>query len=67
MWCMNCKHDLSECECPDLQERLQSAMAGGHVAIKWCSKCDHSYHSCRCAAPDFYIRRSTPTPGEPEA
>jgi hypothetical protein len=24
MWCMQCNHDLSECICPDLKERLES-------------------------------------------
>ena len=22
MWCVKCNHDLSECVCPDLEERL---------------------------------------------
>lgn len=25
MWCMKCNHDLAECECPDIMERLRSA------------------------------------------
>ena len=56
MFCMKCQHDLSECTCPDLQERLKKATAGAPVAIKWCRRCDKSYHACHCERPGFYVR-----------
>lgn len=65
MWCCKCNRDLSECVCPDLQERLRRATGSGHVAIKWCRACDKSYHQCRCAVPDFYVR-SGQSPDSPK-
>lgn len=33
MWCMNCNHDLSECVCPDLKERLASLAKCPHIHV----------------------------------
>jgi len=55
MWCGQCDHDLVECQCPDLQQRMRK-LTDGVVCVKWCRVCDQSYHSCRCPSPDFYVR-----------
>ncbi|HLB37500.1 MAG TPA: hypothetical protein VJL31_13090 [Gemmatimonadales bacterium] len=61
---MKCNHDLTECACPDLAERLGRAIGGGHLVVKWCSACDKSYHQCRCTAPQFYNRYNAAQEGE---
>lgn len=33
MWCLKCDHDLAECLCPDLKERLEGIAKSEHVHI----------------------------------
>jgi len=56
MVCCRCQNDLSECTCPDLQERLARLTDGGNLAVKWCRACNLSYHKCQCQKPDFVVR-----------
>lgn len=49
MWCMKCNHDLSECNCPDIKERLSGLnKPGTHVYIAWCKTCDNALARCIC-------------------
>lgn len=56
MYCMKCNHDLSECTCPDIKERLAAISNHPNIAVKWCRKCDNHYAQCRCPEPEFYIK-----------
>jgi hypothetical protein len=51
MWCMNCNHDLSECDCPDLEQRLREAQTSPHIYIPDCLKCGKPRPLCRCTEP----------------
>lgn len=52
MWCIRCDHDLSDCHCPDLQERLSAiGGAGGPLIYRACVLCKKHYAKCACAEP----------------
>lgn len=51
MVCMVCQKHLSECTCPDLEERLDKAVAGGYFVYKYCKKCNKHYERCKCKKP----------------
>lgn len=53
MWCGICQRDLVECVCPDLEERLAKAQAGGHFITLWCQSCGLHKDRCRCAEPNL--------------
>ena len=53
MWCMKCKNDLSECTCPDLQERLESISNSGHFIYRKCGICGLHYAKCKCEFPSW--------------
>lgn len=55
MWCEICHHDLKDCTCKDLQERLRSVAAGGHFAYKKCAICNMHYSKCKCENPKWVI------------
>jgi len=56
MVCMKCEKHLSECKCPDLEERLDAAVAGGYFVYKYCKKCNKHYERCKCKKPDWAIK-----------
>lgn len=33
MWCIKCNHDLAECECPDLKERMAKIQCSNHILM----------------------------------
>jgi hypothetical protein len=49
MWCMKCNHDLMDCTCPDLKERLASANASPYVFIQTCKTCGEHHSRCKCS------------------
>ena len=53
--CAKCNNELQNCECPDLEDRLDAATEGGHFAYKKCSKCGKHHARCRCEVPNFFI------------
>lgn len=55
MWCCKCKRDLSECICPDLNERLAGAVGGGYFIYRKCRKCREHYTRCKCAEPEWTL------------
>jgi len=55
MWCMKCNHNLADCSCPDLQERLQSVTKNANFAYKKCAKCNLHYAKCKCEQPEWII------------
>lgn len=61
MFCVKCQHDLSECKCPDLKERLKRIANIPNLAVRWCVKCDSHYSQCKCQEPDWKIK-TNPTP-----
>jgi hypothetical protein len=49
MWCCVCNHSVSECECPNIKERLAGLnQPGTNVYIAWCKKCDNAISRCTC-------------------
>lgn len=49
MWCIKCNHDLGECICLDLQQRLESLR--GVLVYKMCIACMQHYSKCVCKEP----------------
>jgi hypothetical protein len=57
MWCAKCNHELSECTCPDIEERLRSLSGeSGPLVSRWCILCDKHYSQCKCEAPTWVMR-----------
>lgn len=56
MWCMKCNKHLSQCTCPDLEERLNKAVLGGGFVYKYCKNCGKHYERCKCEKPEWQIR-----------
>lgn len=56
MFCMKCQKDLSQCTCPDLEERLDKAVVAGAFVYKYCKKCGKHYARCKCEKPEWLIR-----------
>jgi len=56
MWCIKCDKHLSQCICPDLEERLDSAVSAGVFAYKSCKKCGKHYERCKCKDPDWAVK-----------
>lgn len=60
MWCAKCQNELSECICPDIEERLRSACEGMNVALTFCKTCGLYYSRCTCGKPDKIIKSGNP-------
>ncbi len=56
MFCMICKHDLLECTCDDIQERLSKL--GNVLIYRKCSLCGKHYALCKCLTP-VWVRSDT--------
>jgi len=56
MFCNKCQKDLSECICPDLEERLDSVVAKGSFVYRYCTVCGHHYARCKCENPVWAIK-----------
>ena len=58
MFCIRCQNDVSDCICPDIEERLRSIQT--HVAQRMCTKCDQHVDRCICylegAEPETQVR-----------
>jgi hypothetical protein len=55
MFCMKCNHELSECTCPDLQERLGKIASSGNFMYRACKKCGNHYAKCKCEEPEWIV------------
>lgn len=55
MWCMKCNHDVADCTCSDINERLLSVAQGGHAAFTFCRTCKEYKSRCQCDTPDFEL------------
>jgi len=53
VFCVKCKNDLSQCTCPDIDERLASLNNSPHFIYKKCRKCGKHYKRCTCPIPDW--------------
>lgn len=69
MFCAKCQHDLMDCTCEDLAERMASLSGeGGMFVARWCGACDNHYAVCKCEAPVWGTRSDGKfTPGVPVA
>lgn len=56
MWCAKCNHELSDCACPDIQERLRSLSRSPNIISRWCLTCDKHYSQCKCETPVWGTR-----------
>jgi len=52
---MRCNKHLSQCECPDMNKRLQRVVIGGRFASKKCAICGKHYELCKCENPQWTI------------
>ena len=52
-----CENNLTDCNCEDLEDRLDDAVKSGHFDYKKCVKCVKHYDRCKCIKPDW-IRAS---------
>jgi uncharacterized protein with PIN domain len=52
MYCGKCNNDLTDCKCPDLEERLLSTP---FFVFKMCNVCYKHYSRCRCEKPEFVM------------
>src|ERR1700687_3810717 len=58
MTCLACHKSVSDCSCPDIDERLHAIAYGPEmteVIVKWCRHCDKHYARCHCETPAFFI------------
>lgn len=46
MFCIRCQHDVADCTCPDIEERLLAIQT--HVAQAMCTKCGKHVDRCLC-------------------
>lgn len=49
MYCCTCNKHISECTCPDIEERLKSLQSASHVLTRWCKTCGKHADRCGCA------------------
>lgn len=56
MFCAKCQKDLSECTCPDIEERLARIAQAPGILTKWCVKCDKHHSRCKCKDPEWIIK-----------
>ena len=56
MFCIKCQHDLGECTCLDLKERMDKLSGSSYLAMRWCRKCDNHYAVCKCKKPDWHVK-----------
>lgn len=52
MWCCKCNHDLTQCVCSDIDERLERLSMSPHLALRWCLKCNRHADRCICIPED---------------
>jgi hypothetical protein len=56
--CTVCDRAVSDCRCPDIDDRLRRIAHGREmtdVMFKWCRRCDKHSARCLCATPQFFI------------
>ena len=51
MWCGKCDHDLVECDCPDLKERMDKIIRSKFILSRVCATCKNHYAVCECETP----------------
>lgn len=51
MICAKCSKDLTHCDCPDKEERLQSLLISPYLTIRMCKTCGKHYALCQCEFP----------------
>lgn len=52
MWCTKCSHELMDCTCRDIEERLAKVRDSPHVALRWCVVCNRHQDRCVCMKPE---------------
>lgn len=53
MYCCRCQTHVSDCTCPNIDERLQLLRNGGIFLSKWCNLCNKHYSRCNCPVPSW--------------
>lgn len=56
MFCSRCKNNVAECECGDIEERLEALADHDAMATKWCENCDSNHARCDCDEPRYTIK-----------
>lgn len=53
MFCVKCHNDLSDCTCPDIDERMADLAGSEHFVYKMCLVCGKHYARCKCSVPQW--------------
>lgn len=53
MLCMTCQKELTDCVCPDIDERLARISTSRHFVYRACLRCKKHYARCRCVEPTW--------------
>ena len=56
MFCVKCQHDLIDCDCLDLKERLERIGQSPNIASRRCKEFNHHYAICDCKDPEWVIK-----------
>jgi hypothetical protein len=48
MYCTRCKHDVAECTCSDIEERLEALSKNKSWALERCAICGEFNPRCLC-------------------
>ena len=56
MFCIKCSKEISDCTCPDINQRMKEASNSPYISMRWCAKCDSHYSKCKCENPDWKVR-----------
>jgi len=51
MYCTKCQKELSDCVCPDIDERLLNMAS--LLIYRMCSICGKHYQRCKCDEPEW--------------
>jgi hypothetical protein len=47
-WCVKCDKHIRDCECPDMDERLETVRLNKWVIFVICEKCGKHIFRCKC-------------------
>lgn len=56
MFCTRCQNELIDCECEDIEDRLERLANINSVVSQWCETCDSHHSRCECDNAEWVIR-----------
>ena len=64
MWCSRCNHDVSECTCPNIDERLAAANQHPNIQLATCDKCGKHVNRCTCVKDQVQMKAAVKRLGD---